>query len=98
MTVQPAAAQLETLRSAIGRSRAAIAEGASVDLAGLDTEVARVTVVAHNAPSAERANVLAAMEGLLRELDGLAADLRRQHDAGLARQAAGAYGAEPGTP
>ena len=98
MTEEPATAQLAMLGSAIHRSRVAIAEGASVELAGLDAEVARITGIARNAPSEERALVLAAMEGLLCELEGLAADLRRQHDAGLTRQAADAYRAEPETP
>ena len=91
------AEQLSELRRAIARSRTAIAEGMIVDLTGLDAEVARVTGIARSVPSAERARVLAAMEGLLEELDGLTVDLRRQRDASLARQAADAYAVESGT-
>lgn len=96
MTLPSVADQLNDLCRAIGRSRVAIADGAIVELDGLEAEVARTTDIARNAPSAERSDVLAAMDALLREIDGLAVDLRRQHDAGLAQQAAGAYGPEPG--
>jgi hypothetical protein len=96
MTTPSATDELNDLRRAVGRSRAAIADGAIVELAGLEVEVARVTDIARNAPSVERSYVLAAMDALLREIDGLAVDLRRQHDAGAARQAAGAYRTEPG--
>ncbi len=96
MTAPSAIEQLDQLRRAVGRSRAAIADGAIIDLSGLDAEVARVTDLARNTPSAERAHVLAALDALLQEIDSLAATLARHHDAGRARQAAGAYRPEPG--
>jgi hypothetical protein len=95
MTLPSATEELNELRRAVGRSRVAIADGAMVELAGLDAEVARVTDIARHAPSIERSHILSALDALLREIDGLAVDLRRQHDSGLARQAAGAYRTEP---
>jgi len=86
--------QLVELQRAIVRSRTAIAEGAFVDLAGLDAEVAHVTSMTKHTPPAERAQVLAAMSELVQEIDGLAKDLRRQRDAALALQAAQAYRTE----
>jgi len=86
--------QLIELRRAIVHSRTAIAEGALVDLAGLDAEVAQVTSLTRHTPPAERARVLTAMSELVQEIDGLAKDLRRQRDAALALQAAQAYRAE----
>ena len=83
--------ELNELCRAVSRSRAAVADGASVELAGLDAEVARVIDIAKNAPSIERSEVLAAIHRLLLEIDGLAVDMRRQHDSASARQAAGAY-------
>jgi hypothetical protein len=96
MTEFTAAEQLNDLRHAIGRSRRAVAAGAVIELDGLTDEVARIAEVARNASAAERTDVLAAMDGVLREIDGLAIDLQRQHDAGLARLASDAYRAEPG--
>jgi hypothetical protein len=86
--------QLIELRRAIVRSRTAIAEGAIIELAGLDNEVARITSIARQTPPSERTEVLTAMSELVQEIDGLAKDLRRQRDAALALQAAHAYRTE----
>jgi hypothetical protein len=96
VTLPSATDELNDLCRAVSQSRAAVADGASVELAGLDAEVARVIDIAKNAPSIERSQVLAAIHTLLREIDGLAVDVRRQHDSASARQAAGAYRPEPG--
>ncbi len=91
MTMPSLDDELRELQRAIARSRAAVAEGAFLNLSGLDTEVARLTEAVRAAPSASRADLLAALNALLLELDRLAIDLHRQHDAALAQQAAGAY-------
>lgn len=92
-TPSPGAA-LRELRDAISRSRGAIAEGAFIDLSGLDAEVARILEAASHAPDEDRPGLLVDIEALLRELDSLAVLLRRQHDAARAHYAAEAYGAE----
>lgn len=91
MTMLPLEEQFRELSRAVTRSRAAIAAGDCVNLEGLDAEIARVTELARNAPAPQRAALLAALQALLGELDGLAVDLQRQHDAALAQQAASAY-------
>ncbi len=88
--------KLDDLRRAVEKSRAAIAAGAFVELAGLDTEVAHIVDAAKTTTLAERPQVLAALAALLRELDDLTVDLCRQRDAALALQAADAYRAGPG--
>ena len=97
MTPLSTAEQLDDLRRTIGDSRTLITEGTIVELTGLDAEVARIADAARTTLLADRPQVLTALEALLRELDGLAADLCRQRDAALAQQAAGAYRAEPGS-
>jgi hypothetical protein len=84
--------ELQELRRAVTRSREAVAEGAFVNLSGLDAAVARLTEAVRTAPAVSRASLLATLDALLRELDGLAVDLQRQHDAALAQHATGVYG------
>lgn len=91
MTMLPLEEQFRELSRALARSRAAIAAGDCVNLGGLDTEIARVTELARSAPATQRTALLAALNALLGELDGLAVDLQRQHDAALAQHAASAY-------
>ena len=91
MTMPPLEERFRELSRAVARSRAAVAAGDCVNLAGLDAEVASVTELARNAPTPQRTDLLGALRALLGELDGLAVDLQRQHDAALARQAATAY-------
>ncbi len=83
--------ELQKLSRALARSRAAIADGVFVNLSGLDVEVARLAQRARGAPSDARADLLTALSVLLRELDGLAVDLQRQHDSALAQHAADVY-------
>ena len=97
MTSSSVEQQFENLRRAVERTRAALAEGAPIELSGLEIEVTRVTEAAKNTPLAERPSVLAAMAAMRYELDELEIDVRRQHDAALAQQAAGAYGVDRGT-
>lgn len=97
MTPLSTTEQLDDLRRTVEDSRAAIAGGAFVELAGFDAQVAHVAAAAGTTPLVERPQVLTALTALLGELDGLAADLRRQRDAALALQAADAYRAEAET-
>lgn len=97
MTSSSVEEQFDDLRRAVGRARAAIADGAPVELSGLEIEVTRVTEAARNVPLTERPSVLAAMAAMRYELDELEIDVRRQHDAALAQHAVGAYGANRGT-
>jgi len=94
MTV-PLEKQFRELSLAVARSRAAIAEGAFVNLSGLDAEVARLTAAARTAPARSRDAVLAALNALIVELDALAIDLQRQHDAARAQKATSAYARDP---
>ncbi|MGH7033605.1 MAG: hypothetical protein ACREFL_07740 [Stellaceae bacterium] len=91
MTMPPLEEQFRELNRAVARSRATVAAGDCVNLSGLDAEIARATELARNAPAPQRSALLAALSALLGELDGLAVDLQRQHDAALAQQAASAY-------
>lgn len=93
MTPPLLADEFSDLRRAIASSRAAIIDGAEIDLTGLDAAVTRITAAARTVAPDQRDAVLAAIEALWRDIDGLETDIRRQHDAALAQQAAGAYGA-----
>jgi hypothetical protein len=84
--------QLADLRCAIARTRAALAGGAMIELSGLDAKVVLLIDAAKNAAPNLREDVLVTVEALRNDLDGLEADLRRQHDAAVARQALDAYG------
>ena len=96
MTSAPLQRQIEDLRGILAQSRGKLAEGVLVELAGLDVVVRQITDSAKLAPVGEQAGILTALRALGLELDGLAADLRRQHDAAASMRAAGAYGAELG--
>lgn len=93
MTAVPLEQQIEELRGILAQSRGRLAEGMRIDLAGLDVVVRQLTEGAKAAPASEQPAILTALRGLGQELDGLAAALRRQHDAAALVQAAGAYGA-----
>lgn len=96
MTSIPLEQQIEALCGILAQSRSTLAEGLPVDLAGLDTVVRQLTDSAKAAPPGRAAGILAALRKLGLELDGLAADLRRQHDAATVIRATGAYGAGVG--
>jgi hypothetical protein len=85
--------EFSDLHRAIANSRAAILDGAEIDLTGLDAEVTRIAAAARTTAPDQRDAVLSAIEALWRDIDGLETDIRRQHDAALAQQAVGAYGA-----
>jgi hypothetical protein len=88
--------QIAALRGILAQSRGRLAEGMAVDLTGLDIVIRQLTDSAKAVGVDEQADVLAALRGLGQELDGLALDLRRQHDAAAMLRATGAYGSELG--
>jgi hypothetical protein len=96
MTSPSTKEQIDDLRRAVTSSREALLGGTIVQFAGLDTEVARVSTLAENALIERRDDVLFAMVALLYEIDGLAADLRRQQGAAILQRAASAYSADQG--
>ena len=96
MTSPSTKEQIDDLRRAVTSSREALLGGTIVQFAGLDTEVARVSTLAETTPIERRDDVLIAMVALLYEIDGLAADLRRQQGAAILQRAASAYGADQG--
>lgn len=94
MTTPPIFIQLSQLRCAVARSRIAVAEGATIEMAGLDTEVMHLVDPAKAAPPSQREDILVTLEALKDDLAGLEADIRRQHDAAPAQRAASAYSAD----
>jgi hypothetical protein len=83
--------QLSDLRCAVARSRAAIAEGANIEMNGLEAEIMPLLAAAKHTGPSLREDLLITLEALRHDLDGLESDLRRQHDAALAPQATSAY-------
>ena len=92
MTVQ---AQLADITVAVTAARAALAEGAEIDLGGLDRAVAELCDAAPCLAAAERSGVAAALEALADALDGLAIDIARQSAADRRQRAVAAYGEGP---
>ena len=82
---------LRDIIAAVAGARAALAEGAVVDVAGLDAAVAEACRAAQEAVGAQRQAALTAMTTLVAELDGLAVELARQN-AGQRKRAVEAYG------
>jgi hypothetical protein len=83
--------QLLDIVAAVAGARAALAEGAFIEFAGLDTAVAEACEAARAASGAERPAALVAMTTLASELDGLAEELARRN-AARRQRAADAYG------
>jgi hypothetical protein len=68
-----------TLRATIGAARHAIADGAVIDLAGFDGEVAALCAAAAQVAEPARAALRDELTGLLADLDELAASLAAQN-------------------
>jgi hypothetical protein len=85
------AGQATELRLALNGIRAAIAEGAAIDLVGLDGQIAQLLDAAQHALPTERAPLGSALEKLLQEVDAVGIELRLYHDFETARRAADAY-------
>jgi hypothetical protein len=84
--------QIAELRLALNSIRAAMAAGATVDLLGFDTQVARVLAEAQRAPRAERRALLTALEKLRDEVDAVGLELRLHRDGDAVHRVLDAYG------
>ncbi len=84
---------LADITAAVAVAQQALAEGAIVELDGLEAAVARLCEAAPHAPAAERPALMAGLAALADELDRLAADIARQGEAAQRCRAATAYGA-----
>ena len=87
----PGAAIVE-ITAAIAEARRALADGAFVELVGLDGAVARICGEAHAIAAEERSNFLAGLTALAESLDQLALDLANRNCASRRRRASDAYG------
>jgi hypothetical protein len=83
---------LAEIFDAVAEARRAVAEGAQIQLAGLDDAVTRVCDAGRELPPAERGAHAERLKELAQALDLLAKDLARQDAAGLRQQAQSAYG------
>jgi hypothetical protein len=84
-------AQLAEIREAIAAARRAVAEGALIEISGLDGAMIEVCGAAENVPAAERGALAHGLATLADALDQLAADIARQGEAARRRQATHAY-------
>lgn len=89
--------QLHEIIAAVAGARAALADCAAIDVAGLDTAITEICATAQAAVRDDRPGIIAAMNTLIGELDQLAADLSRQNSAHHGKRAAEAYGSGPGS-
>lgn len=92
MTTPPPGAAIVEITAAIAEARRALANGAFVELVGLDGAVARICGEAHAIAVAERPTFLAGLTALAESLDELALDLANRHCASRRRRASDAYG------
>ena len=83
--------QIAELHLALNSIRAAIAAGATIDLLGFDTQVARVLEEVERAPHGQRKSLRAALETLLADVDAVGLELRLSRDFAEARRVADAY-------
>jgi hypothetical protein len=89
-----AQAALAEIFDAIAEARRAVAEGAHIELAGLDGTVTRVCDAIRDLTPAERGPCAERLKELGQALDLLADDLARQDAAGLRPRAQSAYGSK----
>ncbi|HWI26968.1 MAG TPA: hypothetical protein VN668_08345 [Stellaceae bacterium] len=87
-------ARLNEVAATIAAARRSIAEGALVELSGLDAAVAEICEAAPALPAAERNAFAQGLAELAAALDELAGDLVRQREAALRHRANDAYGQE----
>ena len=96
MTAASPQAALAEILDAVAGARRAVAEGAVIELAGLDSAVTRICDAARDLPPAERGSYALRLKELAGALDLLADDLARQDAAGLRQRAQSAYGGKDG--
>jgi hypothetical protein len=92
--VSPAFARLDEVVATVATARRTVAEGALVELSGLDAAVAEICEAAPGLPVEERGAFARGLATLAAELDQLAADLVRQREAALRQRANDAYAQE----
>jgi hypothetical protein len=96
MTGAAAEMAVAEILEAVAGARRAVAEGADVELAGLDGAVTRVCDAARELPPGERAPYADRLKALAQALDLLADDLARQKAAAQRPRAQSAYGGKDG--
>jgi hypothetical protein len=92
MSTDAAQAALAEINETIAEARRAVAEGALLELVGLDAAVTRICEAAYALPAAERPGIAEQLDALAGALDVLAGDIGRQRDAAQRCRAADAYG------
>jgi hypothetical protein len=83
--------RLAEIGEAIAAARRTVADGALIEISGLDGAVIEVCGAAENVPAAERGTLAQGLATLVDALDHLAADIARQGEAARRRQATHAY-------
>jgi hypothetical protein len=83
--------QLTEIAAAVAAAREAVADGALIEIRGLDGAVSEICAAAECIPAAERGGFAEGLAALADALDRLAADIARQGEAARRRQAADAY-------
>jgi hypothetical protein len=91
MSASAAQAALTEIHETIAEARRAVADGALIELVGLDAAVSRICETARALPAAERPAIADQLDALAGALDVLALDIARQRDAAQRMRAAGAY-------
>jgi hypothetical protein len=92
MTSSPLDQEIGEIIDAVSAAQRMLADGALVELAGLDAAVSRVCEAASRLAAAERTQVAGRLAGLADALDRLALDVANQHQACSRQRAAAAYG------
>jgi hypothetical protein len=92
MTISPLDQEIGDIIDAVTAAQRMLAEGALVELAGLDAAVGKVCEAASHLAAEERAHVAGRLSGLADALDRLALDVANQHQACSRQRAAAAYG------
>jgi len=89
-------ARLAEITGAVAAARRALAEGALVDVAGLDAAVSEICDAAEALPAAERRPFADELIRLAEALDALADAIARQGEAAQRQRASAAYGGPEG--
>ncbi len=87
-------ARLAEIAAAVAEARRALADGALIDVAGLDVAVSELCEAAPSLSAAARPGFARALIALADALDELAADITRQSEAAQRQRARDAYGSE----
>jgi|SRR6516165_1142439 len=92
MTPSPLDHEIGEIINAVTAAQRMLADGALVELTGLDAAVGKLCEAASQLAVAERAQVAGRLAGLADALDRLALDVANQHQACSRQRAAAAYG------